>query len=180
MKKDYDAMAKVAVIGDSAVGKTNLLLRYVSADYSPTHIATIGIDFKVKTVEINGFKIKMQIWDTAGQERFRNLTGTIYQGAGAVLLVPTLIPRPTPSIIASPSITSQPGCRMSATSPTKISSSPSQPPSAIYSIRGQLTDQRGRPWLPASRPTSSRPAPRTTSMSSRFFRALPRKCTRDC
>jgi GTPase SAR1 family protein len=89
MKKDYDAMAKVAVIGDSAVGKTNLLLRYVSAEYSQTHIATIGIDFKVKTTEVNGFKIKLQIWDTAGQERFRNLTGTIYQGAEAVMLVPT-------------------------------------------------------------------------------------------
>ena len=67
MKKDYDAMAKIAVIGDSSVGKTNLLLRYVSSDYTQTHVATIGIDFKVKTVEINGFRVKMQIWDTAGQ-----------------------------------------------------------------------------------------------------------------
>jgi Ras-related protein Rab-8A len=52
-----------------------------------SHITTIGIDFKVKTVNLNGFKIKMQIWDTAGQERFRNLTGTIYQGAQAIILV---------------------------------------------------------------------------------------------
>jgi len=87
MKKDFDSMAKVAVIGDSSVGKTNLLLRYVSSEYHQTHIATIGIDFKVKTVDINGYKIKLQIWDTAGQERFRNLTGTIYQGAEAVILV---------------------------------------------------------------------------------------------
>ncbi len=81
MKKDYDTMAKIAVIGDSSVGKTNLLMRYVNANYNQSHIATIGIDFKVKTVEIGGYKIKLQIWDTAGQERFRNLTGTIYQGA---------------------------------------------------------------------------------------------------
>ena len=67
MKSDFDIMAKVAVIGDSSVGKTNLLLRYVSSEYSSSHIATIGIDFKVKTLDINGFKIKMQIWDTAGQ-----------------------------------------------------------------------------------------------------------------
>ena len=87
MKKDFDFMAKVAVIGDSSVGKTNLLLRYVESDYKQSHIATIGIDFKVKTVDVNGYRIKMQIWDTAGQERFRNLTGTIYQGAEAVLLV---------------------------------------------------------------------------------------------
>lgn len=74
-------MAKVAVIGDSSVGKTNILLRYVNSDYQMTHITTIGIDFKVKTLLIDGFKLKMQIWDTAGQERFRNLSGTIYQGA---------------------------------------------------------------------------------------------------
>ena len=81
MKRDFDSMAKIAVIGDSAVGKTNLLLRYVNADYHQTHVATIGIDFKVKTVDLEGYRIKLQIWDTAGQERFRNLTGTIYQGA---------------------------------------------------------------------------------------------------
>lgn len=66
-KKEFDSMAKVAVIGDSAVGKTNLLLRYVNAEYSQTHIATIGIDFKLKTVDVGGYKIKLQIWDTAGQ-----------------------------------------------------------------------------------------------------------------
>ena len=66
-KKEFDSMAKVAVIGDSAVGKTNLLLRYVNADYLQTHIATIGIDFKLKTVDVGGYKIKLQIWDTAGQ-----------------------------------------------------------------------------------------------------------------
>ena len=67
MKRDFDSMAKLAVIGDSSVGKTNLLLRYVNADYHQTHVATIGIDFKVKTVDINGYRIKLQIWDTAGQ-----------------------------------------------------------------------------------------------------------------
>lgn len=55
-----------------------------------THITTIGIDFKVKTLNIDGFKLKMQIWDTAGQERFRNLSGTIYQGAEAIILVISL------------------------------------------------------------------------------------------
>lgn len=60
-------MAKVAVIGDSSVGKTNILLRYVNSQYQMTHITTIGIDFKVKTIAIDGFRIKMQIWDTAGQ-----------------------------------------------------------------------------------------------------------------
>jgi small GTP-binding protein len=80
-KENFDALAKVAVIGDSSVGKTNILLRYVNSDYQLSHITTIGIDFKVKTVTLDGLRLKMQIWDTAGQERFRNLSGTIYQGA---------------------------------------------------------------------------------------------------
>jgi Ras-related protein Rab-8A len=115
MKKDFDTMAKVAVIGDSAVGKTNLLVRYVSADYHQTHIATIGIDFKVKTIDINGFRIKLQIWDTAGQERFRNLTGTIYQGAEAVILVIDVLSRHTPLIIGIPSRVSPDGWTMCET-----------------------------------------------------------------
>jgi small GTP-binding protein len=67
MKKDFDLMAKIAVVGDSAVGKTNLLLRFINDGYHHNHLATIGIDFKVKTVQVNGLRIKLQIWDTAGQ-----------------------------------------------------------------------------------------------------------------
>ena len=58
---------KIVIIGDSAVGKTNILLRYVNQKYKISHVATIGVDFKVKTINIEGVKIKMQIWDTAGQ-----------------------------------------------------------------------------------------------------------------
>lgn len=86
-------MAKIAVIGDSSVGKTNILLRYVSSDYNMAHLTTIGIDFKVKTIVLDGFRLKMQIWDTAGQERFRNLSGTIYQGAEAIILVYSIASR---------------------------------------------------------------------------------------
>lgn len=60
-------MAKLALIGDSSVGKTNILLRYIHSEINLNHIATIGIDFKVKLVDVDGFKLKMQIWDTAGQ-----------------------------------------------------------------------------------------------------------------
>lgn len=63
----YDRLAKIAIIGDSSVGKTNILLRYVDDQYEMTHITTVGIDFKVKTVSFDGYRIKMQIWDTAGQ-----------------------------------------------------------------------------------------------------------------
>jgi small GTP-binding protein len=58
---------KVVIIGDSAVGKTNILLRFVNEEYKMTHITTIGVDFKIKTLNVDGTKIKMQIWDTAGQ-----------------------------------------------------------------------------------------------------------------
>ena len=61
-------MAKIAIIGDSGVGKTNLLIRYMNSQFNPNQIATIGIDFKIKTVTLsNNYKLRLQIWDTAGQ-----------------------------------------------------------------------------------------------------------------
>ena len=88
-------MVKVVIIGDSAVGKTNILLRFVSDEYKMAHITTIGVDFKIKTVSIDGVKIKMQIWDTAGQERFKTITETYYKGASGVLLVYAINDRKT-------------------------------------------------------------------------------------
>ena len=67
-------MVKVVIIGDSAVGKTNILLRFVNDEYKMAHITTIGVDFKIKTISVEGVKLKMQIWDTAGQERFKTIT----------------------------------------------------------------------------------------------------------
>lgn len=78
---------KVVIIGDSAVGKTNILLRFVNEEYKMTHITTIGVDFKIKTVNVDGTRIKMQIWDTAGQERFKTITETYYKGAAGIILV---------------------------------------------------------------------------------------------
>lgn len=86
-EEKYDVLVKVVIIGDSAVGKTNILLRYVNEEYKMTHITTIGVDFKIKTIVIDGVKIKMQIWDTAGQERFKTITETYYKGAAGVILV---------------------------------------------------------------------------------------------
>lgn len=84
----FDYLVKVVIIGDSAVGKTNILLRFVNEEYKMTHITTIGVDFKIKTVNSDGTKIKMQIWDTAGQERFKTITETYYKGAAGIILVP--------------------------------------------------------------------------------------------
>ncbi len=72
--EQQENLVKVVIIGDSAVGKTNIVLRFVNEKYKPTHLATIGVDFKVKTLMFGESKLKMQIWDTAGQERFKTLT----------------------------------------------------------------------------------------------------------
>jgi len=84
---NYDYLIKLLLIGDSGVGKSCLLLRFSEDSFTPSFITTIGIDFKIRTVEIDGKKIKLQIWDTAGQERFRTITTAYYRGAMGILLV---------------------------------------------------------------------------------------------
>lgn len=85
------APLKFVLIGESGVGKSSLLRRFVDDTFSASFIATIGIDFKVKTVTLSQndqkFKVKVQVWDTAGQERFRTITNAYYRGAEAVVLV---------------------------------------------------------------------------------------------
>ncbi|KAJ3275614.1 GTP-binding protein [Terramyces sp. JEL0728] len=80
----YDHVVKVLLIGDSGVGKSCLLMRFCSDEFTPSFITTIGIDFKVRTVDVDGKRIKMQIWDTAGQERFQTITSSYYRGAMGV------------------------------------------------------------------------------------------------
>ncbi len=63
----HDYLAKVVIIGDSAVGKTNILMRFTSQQYKLSHIPTIGVDFNVKTIQIDDKRLRLQIWDTAGQ-----------------------------------------------------------------------------------------------------------------
>jgi Ras-related protein Rab-1A len=85
--EEYDYLIKVLLIGDSGVGKSCLLLRFVDDRYESNYIATIGIDFRIKTLIINGKRVKIQIWDTAGQERFRSITSSYYRGAMGIILV---------------------------------------------------------------------------------------------
>lgn len=87
MGDHYDLHVKLLMLGDTGVGKTCLLLRYAFDSFSPTFITTIGIDFKIKEVELDGLRIKLQIWDTAGQERFRTITVSYFKGAHGILLV---------------------------------------------------------------------------------------------
>ncbi|XP_071495572.1 ras-related protein Rab-18-B-like [Diadema antillarum] len=78
---------KILIIGESGVGKSSLLLRFTDDTFDPEQAATIGVDFKVKTLTVDGNKAKLAIWDTAGQERFRTLTPSYYRGAQGVILV---------------------------------------------------------------------------------------------
>ncbi|XP_074794479.1 ras-related protein Rab-13 isoform X1 [Natator depressus] len=115
MAKSYDHLFKLLLIGDSGVGKTCLIIRFAEDNFTSTYISTIvkelplpnphcpwarsgasrcrpsamrpGIDFKIRTVEIEGKKIKLQVWDTAGQERFKTITTAYYRGAMGIILV---------------------------------------------------------------------------------------------
>lgn len=69
------------------MGKSCLLLRFCDDSYTPSFITTIGIDFKIRTIDLDGKRVKLQIWDTAGQERFRTITTAYYRGAMGILLV---------------------------------------------------------------------------------------------
>lgn len=115
MAREFDHLFKLLIIGDSGewarpvpvmssqqpkskgfhhelrcvsgVGKSCLLLRFADNTFSGSYITTIGVDFKIRTLEINGERVKLQIWDTAGQERFRTITSTYYRGTHGVIVV---------------------------------------------------------------------------------------------
>ena len=72
MSEEFDYIFKVVIVGDSGVGKTNLIGRYLKNEYRQDTKATVGVEFGEKKYDINGLKIKAQLWDIAGQERSRN------------------------------------------------------------------------------------------------------------
>ncbi|XP_035681263.1 ras-related protein Rab-30-like [Branchiostoma floridae] len=85
--EDYKFLFKIVLIGNAGVGKTCLVRRFTQGLFPPGQGATIGVDFMIKTVDVDGDKVKLQIWDTAGQERFRSITQSYYRSAHALILV---------------------------------------------------------------------------------------------
>ncbi|XP_065897389.1 ras-related protein Rab-8A-like isoform X1 [Dysidea avara] len=83
----HDYLIKLMFVGNGMTGKSSLLLRYADDVFTQSYIATIGIDFKVKNIEFNEKRVKLQMWDTSGQERFRQITRTYFRGTKGAIFV---------------------------------------------------------------------------------------------
>ena len=79
--------AKILILGESKVGKSSLLLRFTEGVFKETIGPTLGIDYKIKRIQIEGFEVNLQIWDTAGQERFKSIVDSYYNGSHGIALV---------------------------------------------------------------------------------------------
>ena len=86
-EEDYEMMVKVILIGDSAVGKTNIMGKYLKGVFNENSKATVGVEFGSKLFNIQNHKIKAQIWDTAGQEKYKAITGAYYKGSKGAFVV---------------------------------------------------------------------------------------------
>jgi Ras-related protein Rab-11A len=84
---DYDMILKIVLIGDSSVGKTNLMNKYIKNEFREDTKATVGVEFGSKVYVIENHRIKAQIWDTAGQERYRSIANTYYKGSKGAFIV---------------------------------------------------------------------------------------------
>ncbi|XP_055832319.1 ras-related protein Rab11A [Solanum dulcamara] len=92
---EYDYLFKIVVIGDSGVGKSNILSRFTRNEFCLESKSTIGVEFATRTLQVEGKTVKAQIWDTAGQERYRAITSAYYRGAVGALLVYDITKRQT-------------------------------------------------------------------------------------
>ena len=85
--EEYSLIFKIILIGDTSVGKTNILSRYINDTFSETSKSTVGVELATKVEHYNNKKIKIQIWDTAGQERYKSITTSYYKGAKGAFIV---------------------------------------------------------------------------------------------
>ena len=84
---EYDYLFKLIIVGDTNVGKTNIMSKYIKDQFNITSKSTIGVEFGTKILEIDNKKVKAQIWDTAGQERYKSITSAYYKGAKGAFIV---------------------------------------------------------------------------------------------
>jgi len=86
-KEPYDYVSKVILVGESSVGKTNILSMYSKGEFNASSKSTLGVEFTSKTLFVKDINLKMQIWDTAGQERFRAVTNSFYKNSSGAFVV---------------------------------------------------------------------------------------------
>lgn len=86
MNTEYDYLFKFIIVGNSCVGKTCLLMRFADDQFTESFVTTVGVDFSIRTIDLNDKVVKLQMWDCAGQERFRSIVGSYYRGAHGVIL----------------------------------------------------------------------------------------------
>ena len=87
MEDEYDMIVKMVLIGDSSVGKTNIMSKFLKNEFREDSRATVGVEFGSKIFNVDKYKVKTQIWDTAGQERYRAVTNAYYKGAKGAFIV---------------------------------------------------------------------------------------------
>lgn len=87
VQTEYDYVFKILLIGNTGVGKSSLLMRFASDIFSESFLPTLGVDFKIRTMQAGEKLLKLQIWDTAGQEKFKNIVASYYRGTHGILLV---------------------------------------------------------------------------------------------
>ena len=83
---DYQMLFKIILIGDSGIGKTSIINKYINNIFTDKHLCTIGVDFMMKTLKLKNTNVKLQVWDTAGMERYRQITTSYYRGANAAII----------------------------------------------------------------------------------------------
>ncbi len=83
--KEYDQLYKFVMVGNSAVGKSSLLVRYSDNTFNDNYMMTVGVEFRFKSLNVNQRVVKLQIWDTAGQERFRSIVNTYYKSKNGAI-----------------------------------------------------------------------------------------------
>ena len=84
---NYQYIFKLILIGNSGVGKSCILQRYIKHTFEESYKCTIGVDFLMKSIVINGQTVKLQLWDTAGQEKYKSMVSSYYRGANVALIV---------------------------------------------------------------------------------------------
>ena len=97
VESDFETLIKLVIIGDSGVGKSNFLFKFIENKFSPLHVATVGFDYKSKVCILpqSKKKVKLQIWDTAGQEKYMSINKNLFQRVQGIILMYDLTKRDT-------------------------------------------------------------------------------------